>query len=708
MLPSSIKKESKREEISAKSSQYTGGFPQEIFLAYNKINSLARDLNTQIDAPEIVLIGKAPRYPLIESLLGFPLFESDIKINRPIVYSVVNNVECESPHITFKRDPTMKDAENDVSVSIENVSSEIKKRNINSKTPIKIRFEYKYCWNLQIFDTVPLDNYRNASPEQLEENVYKVAKPAERILVFVEEANEWDKLETLELAKTLDPKLNRSYFVLTSFGSFLKKFNSSRELDRFFSANGIQNKTFFVTQVATEERESIGVGKKAEDALKDALAKNLNANYELLEQLQYNKSLEKQIGLSHSRLALLDLTWRRHQDAVPEVLKRLRAFSKNSKDHLEKVRSQLASMDASKLRTLASNYTTEFLQSIEKLIDGNLEGNPSVNGQTLYEEKQHEDSGEWVDYDNYPIKVDADQWNIQYWESKLYGGSQFERLLREFKAVAEHTVLPPVTIHDIATSAGPNRLTTSSNYAWTASDIAQKKLQAALLPLVDQLFRRAVYILKRLVDIVDKMIENKRKNALRRAGSTSVSSPSTRNNAMNRSKDPTSINIEDYPYFTHSVKEMYFKFVDQTANTCKKKCLDEFYCTRLLFWELQQSGADLPDYVNVNHKDDNATRAAVGALSSRLFEEVRNRITKNVLLKCYNYFLIPMTTELWGEVQTKITTLSDDMLLESFEVTVTRVKLREDEKHLQQIMGKFQEQEEVFLEAANSFAHPNW
>jgi hypothetical protein len=48
------------------------------------------------------------------------------------------------------------------------------------------------------------------------------------------------------------------------------------------------------------------------------------------------------------------------------------------------------------------------------------------------------------------------------------------------------------------------------------------------------------------------------------------------------------IHIEDYPYFTHSVKEIYFKFVDQTAATCKAKCIDEFHCTRLIYWELNQ------------------------------------------------------------------------------------------------------------------------
>lgn len=42
---------------------------------------------------------------------------------------------------------------------------------------------------------------------------------------------------------------------------------------------------------------------------------------------------------------------------------------------------------------------------------------------------------------------------------------------------------------------------------------------------MDQLFKRAIYVLKRLVDIVDKMMDNKRKAALRRVGTQSNSVP---------------------------------------------------------------------------------------------------------------------------------------------------------------------------------------
>ena len=51
---------------------------------------------------------------------------------------------------------------------------------------------------------------------------------------------------------------------------------------------------------------------------------------------------------------------------------------------------------------------------------------------------------------------------------------------------------------DVATAAGINKLNNVPNYAWAASDLAQQKTQDAMLPLIEQLCERAVYIMKRL------------------------------------------------------------------------------------------------------------------------------------------------------------------------------------------------------------------
>jgi hypothetical protein len=39
-------------------------------------------------------------------------------------------------------------------------------------------------------------------------------------------------------------------------------------------------------------------------------------------------------------------------------------------------------------------------------------------------------------------------------------------------------------------------------------------------------------------------------------------------------------------HFTYHVKDLFYKFVDSTAKVCKEKCMDEFYSTRTIYWDL--------------------------------------------------------------------------------------------------------------------------
>jgi len=77
--------------------------------------------------------------------------------------------------------------------------------------------------------------------------------------------------------------------------------------------------------------------------------------------------------------------------------------------------------------------------------------------------------GDWLDIRNQVIKFDPEEWGIPYWDAKLYGGQQFERLLSEFCAVAKHTEVPSITVADVATATGLNKLNNVPNYAWAVT-----------------------------------------------------------------------------------------------------------------------------------------------------------------------------------------------------------------------------------------------
>jgi len=377
----------------------------------------------------------------------------------------------------------------------------------------------------------------------------------------------------------------------------------------------------------------------------------------------------------------------KYQDNIPELLKRLRTYKKKSESQYDQVQTQLKNLESNTLRGNAARYAMHFLQNIEKLLTGTLEGSPSINGQSSDEEKGQDETGDWRDADFNKISVDNGK--ISHSSSKLYGGQQFERLLAEFKYVVDHQNIPPLSADDIATATGPQKMNNQSNVAWAASDIAQKQIQRILMPLLDQLFKRAVYIMMRLVDVVDNMMDSQRK-ARKRSGR-----PTT---------DPFD-EFDEYPFFTHAVKDLYFKFVEETAESCKKKCRDEFYSTRLIYWELTNLHSKMPA-IKEGKADSNSedTKKAVIQLATATFNSIRERIAKNIALKSYNFFLVPMQTDIWSELQGSITCLTDDQLKELFEVATTTARLQDTEKDMSNILGTFGTQERSFLEYTNSFS----
>eukprot|EP01099_Mayorella_cantabrigiensis_P000830 TRINITY_DN1356_c0_g1_i1.p1 TRINITY_DN1356_c0_g1~~TRINITY_DN1356_c0_g1_i1.p1 ORF type:complete len:728 (-),score=209.06 TRINITY_DN1356_c0_g1_i1:108-2291(-) len=664
-------------------------FPSEVFVAYDKLQDFARDLNTQISHPEIVLIGLQGhgKSSILEALLGHQINTVGYggATQRPLYLNIINNTQCETPKVTIKRDSVLSEFDHDEIVPLTELSNEIEKRNkIVSSDAVFVQYEFKDTCNMTFIDTPGLipEDQGDLIKTKIDQTVMNLAKPPHRLILCVEEAKDWERIEMMDFVKQLDPELSRTTFVYTKFHNQLQKMTNTRQVNRFLSGTPPDTKSFFTTLISTKLRQKFSESDRFQEKIWQAYRRDMNG----LEQLQFDKRFEANIGLHALRKYLLHLSWKNYQDNVPKILKRLRQKKASSENALEKIQSQLATLDSLKLRSLASDYVVDFLQIIERLITGTSEGNPTVNGQSLEEEKLQHGDGEWIDAHNRIIKFDPDEWKIPYWDSKLYGGQQFERLLSEFKSVAEHTRISDVTMDDVATAAGINKLNNIPNYAWAACDLAQQKSREAFIPLIEQLCSRTVYTMKRLTDIAEKIVESRKVKWNLRS-----------DNVFDTD------NLEQYPYFTFHVKDLYYKFVELTAQSCLEKCLDEFYDTRTIYWDLTEyADRSLP-----MDRNDPDTKRAVVDLATELFKEtLQKRIIKNVLLKFYNFFLVPMQTELWSVVQGKISSLSDTELEQIFEVNATKDRIKEEEKRLLQIVSQCAEQEVVLLEAASKYSHP--
>lgn len=643
---------------------------------------------------------------------------------------MVSNPEfADKPRVTIKRDIASKNFLSDAVVTLSELPGELTKRNIATLTPLVVQFDFKDCWNLTLIDTPALvaegaeSSVKGLTSEEIEAFVVEQMRTPQRITVGVEECNENSKSPLLELVKSTDPKLDRSVFVYTGLANHVKTFGETKDANQFFSSTlqAHSDKVFFLTlpsnASASEASESSDPAKYKEKVMELA-----SYDIESLEQLRFDRRYQNYIGAAAMRKHLLDSTWKLYQDNIPSVQNRLRALKANSEVTLEQVSGKLVGMDLFKLRSSASNFVMNFLSSTEKLIVGTLDGNPAQNGQTLQEEKA--EVGEWFDSKGRVLQIPEAQ--LPYADTRIYGGQQFERLLAEFKAVASVVDMDDLPLDDVATAGGPGKLNNLTTVAWAASDLARRSVHHTFLPLLDHLIKRATAIMVRLTEIATKMmVQTYKKNKSRQQasgghqlGGRSVGTLRGQSSAQQQEFD---ISPEEFPYYTHHVKDLFAEFVAHVAEECREKCMDEFYCTKLIYWETNQasSAAHAASGDKENSKENSKSSSAsaqqsqqqlnpesVQVLAKEIFNATKLRITRNILLKCHNYFLVPMQSPLWGEIHGKVSALSNQDLEELFEVPLTTNRLQDEQKTLQHILDRFVQQEANFQSASHAFSHP--
>jgi hypothetical protein len=288
--------------------------------------------------------------------------------------------------------------------------------------------------------------------------------------------------------------------------------------------------------------------------------------------------------------------------------------------------------------------------------------------------------GEWVDGNGYPISSGSVETPMQ--DNRLYGGQQFERLLAEFRLVAENIPVPDISVDDIATGGGAGgipSLRNAPNFAWAASDLARQKTQEIFEPLVNQLGRRASYVLKRLTEIAESIIDEQR-----------------RGNGANGEDENGSESLEDYTYFVHFVRDKFTTFVDTTIERTVAVCLDEFYSTRTVCWDVAES-----------HAAEGVEEGNVKALATVVFDILRKRIVSNVLLKFYQNLIVPLDNELWESLQREVSDLTDDTLKQLFgaDSVVEAIEARKSDlaKQVDEVFNK----DRAFIDLASKFAHPS-
>jgi len=93
------------------------------------------------------------------------------------------------------------------------------------------------------------------------------------------------------------------------------------------------------------------------------------------------------------------------------------------------------------------------------------------------------------------------------------------------------------------------------------------------------------------------------------------------------------LGVAHFPFFTYKIKDEFCTLINSFAQLTKEKCFDEFYSTELIFWDNINVGEI--DFKSLNSEE---SKKVIHSLSEKLFDNIKERLIRNITLKVYNFF----------------------------------------------------------------------
>jgi len=605
-----------------------------------------------VTKPEFVVLGAkgSGKTTLIEGLLEKPVLFPEQNI-RPLTFHVNYRENSESLFV-LRKDYSLREFSEDKSPTLSELPEFIKVRNKPTERydPIILNVNSTSFYPAIIYDTIS-DSLETGKLEEL-------CKPSQRFLFVVCNCTDLSTSKSfIDLAHRIDPTSSRTFYLYTHFNQVCRNFQSSRDATKFFSAT--ENNSYYVTLPCMSFR----INKTEAEILsiQQALSRR---DKNILCSIQADTKYQHHVGLASFERLFSSLCWRHYQSQIPIGLQSLRKQILLAKTTRTTLNNELQELSSKSLRPLASKNTALYLTIVNHILKGTCEGNALINGQTLEEEQQR--AGVTLSDE---LDLDDISKNIPNADKKLYGGQQFVRLLAEFKESSAHCPKVDTSLLN-ASSSSSNSPESSSNTIWAVADLARQHSQTVFMRLIENLLSRASYIANRIPNIVISIMEAHR--------------------VQNPDSDTLSVN---FPYFFSRLGEYYKSYIETLESTTLNKCMDEFYSTKTLCWDLSNNSTILTEKKT---PQENA---------QLLFDRISKRIVRNVLAKVYSFFITPLKTELWGILQGKVSELSDEELVDLFKKAENEKRYQEAIKALDAKIESLSQQEKKYNEDAGAFAY---
>jgi len=644
----------------------------------------------------------------IEGLLGFQfnVVDTNIGTRRPLIIQMINNPDRDTPYCKFRKENPLEseDPFEDRETPVSYLSEEIIRRT-DAKTngdknrvcpiPIILRVEYRYSANLTIYDT---PGFRLQGNERLKREIEEMNKaimaPKHRILVCLEQSTvEWSNTVSRPIVRRVDPNFERTILVNTKFDNRVKELRDAECADRYLEGEGdvtLAKEIFFISMPVRRNLDP--------DRFKDAMKDAYISDYRNLLNIRFDEGkYAARLGIFRLRRHLQRLLHEQYKRSLSPTLSLLEEKVVDTERQLEAVRHALKEANLEEQKSKVNLFVGSFVLLIEKLLLGTVCGDPDSYGETLEEEKVNSGVGEWPGFSfDYPIQ------NATF---KVYGGSQYERLLNEFEYVSHSMEFPPTSIHEVASTLGTSKSHNVPNFEAAASDIVTNKSKKIFLPLIDIILKRCSYIFSRLFDIAVEVI-------IRESGLSFGM-------------------IGQYEGFRKTLETVFTTFIKQPGRKCEEKLRDDFITfTTIIDWDVNRTMAEcgtqyplldvkkedtMKRVMEIMHPKEESVvegwergRAVnekiykeVLLMSAKLFSSIRFGFTKYTKSKFNAFFLDPMFQGLGSYLTDHFRKMDDETYERMFDMGLKQLEEKADKLEVQ--LEKFKENRDHFQTVLRSF-----
>ena len=616
-----------------------------LYDAYNLLHSLAQDFQKPFDAPAVVVVGhqSSGKSALIEALMGFQFNQvgGGTKTRRPVALRMQYNPRCAHPRCFLVGDDGIERPKslNEIQEYIESENRRLEKDPVRSfdGREINVRMEYKYCPNMILIDTPGLISAPRVRKEGGPANAQQrallhAAREAERLVVSkmrcpdyiilcVEDTMDWKHGITREVVQKADPDLSRTVIVNTKLDTKLPQFGSPNDVAEFISASIMDRLSPhklggpFYTSVPSGRVKRFEHGNDDDFLFDDddefvaACAEKEDADRELVwnrvkrwkQEGKNPKSMLPKVGISRLRGFLerrVDECYRRN---VAKIVPLLKSEYIAAERRLKACERELDAISLERLKDGADAFCDDFCKALKDSIQGSIIAPAASYGETL--EQENLAAGSFAEVQGCPMSVSDRTWEhllhseVGNTQHKLYGGSQYHRVLREFNLATRCLRLPTITEDEIANAAGIGETHDGVNFLRAACVIALEKAQISFDPLLDALRLRISHIMGRLCPVSEYMIRQKAE----RKSATYQYLRDGRGDGMNT----FGTDITHNPQFRQLVRSLFDEFVQKCSDNTMVRCRDDLTSmTRFVTWDLQERGGGalrraLPDQQDI-------------------------------------------------------------------------------------------------------------